>query len=161
MDSILQLYMVWIVAGVILMVGYAYLGASFVFWVAGGLTVAALLPVQLPDLSDTTQATVWILAASLYLLAWFVLFKPPGAAKKRSEVSKQVFIGESGKLIKSSGKSDRMMIKLSYSINGSSKWPIIPLGEMEAGDQVVVVDTVGQSLVVKKSDPQAGELPDS
>ena len=134
------------------MVGYNYLGTSFVFWIAGGLTVVALLPVQFPDLSDATQVTTWVVLAIFYLLAWFVLLKPPGTRKKNAGASKLLFIGEKGQLVESTGQTDTVLIKFPHSIQGQSKWPIIPLGEMKIGDQVVVVDIIGQSLLVEKSD---------
>jgi|GEM_PF-5107532 len=150
MDSILQLYLVWIIVGIVLMVGYVYLGTSFVFWVAGGLAFVALMPFQLPELSDTPRVVTWVILATLYLLACFALLPPPGKGKKSTGIPKHVLLGETGQLTKSSTQPDKILIKFPYTINGSSTWPTIPLGQMEIGDQVEVVDIVGRSLVVRK-----------
>lgn len=152
MEFLLGFYLIWPVIGLIVYLAYVWQGPLLVIWLAAGAATIMLSPIPLPQLSNPVHLLIWGLGATVYVSLWFSFVKPLGEGKDKPGIARQMLVGESGRIIRVPDEAGGGKVRFPYPVQGAEEWMIIPLGKMELGDQVTVVDLIGKSLVVRKAD---------
>lgn len=146
----------WLVLGVILMIAEMFVPTFFLLWLGVAAVVVGILTWVL-SISLTTAVIVWAMLSVLFCVAW-LKFIQPKLAKNRTKagLGAITIVGETGMIIRVPNKLMTGSIRFSTPKAGVSEWECRTNDDLQLGETVVVLDVVGNELLVgKKLDQSA------
>ncbi|MBI5894545.1 MAG: NfeD family protein [Desulfobacterales bacterium] len=138
------LYWHWLVVGMLLIIAELFIPSFTIFWFGLGAIIAALFLMALPGLTLSWQLFIFALASCLFTLLWFKLIKPRMTDRTKAGMAKEAVLGESGQVIQTP--------------SGADEWAFICAEPVLSGDRVYIQEISGNTLIVTKSAPTAGEV---
>lgn len=138
----------WLVLGGLLIISEMFLTTFATLWFGIAAVIIALLSWLFP-LSQFFQITMWLILSIVMAVAWFKYVQPLSVDRTKAGLGGSVIIGEKG-MITVEPTFDRVgTVRFSVPIVGATEWKCRTRGEVvEVGQRVVVVDVVGNELIV-------------
>lgn len=141
----------WLVLGVVLIISEMFLTTFATLWFGVAAVIVALLAWLLP-ISEFIQIVLWIMLSIIMVVAWFKFIKPLSIDRTKAGLGGGVIIGELGMIVIRPTPDRVGTVRFSVPIVGATEWMCRTRGEeVEVGQRVVVVDVVGNELVVAPS----------
>lgn len=141
----------WLVLGVVLIISEMFLTTFATLWFGVAAVIVALLAWLLP-ISEFIQIIVWLTLSIIMVVAWFKFIKPLSIDRTKAGLGGGVIIGELGMIVVKPLPDRVGTVRFSVPIVGATEWMCRTRGdEVEVGQRVVVVDVVGNELVVAPS----------
>lgn len=141
----------WMVLGVVLIISEMFLTTFATLWFGVAAVIVALLAWLLP-ISEFIQIVVWLMLSIIMVVAWFKFIKPLSIDRTKAGLGGGVIIGELGMIVIKPTPDRVGTVRFSVPIVGATEWMCRTRGEeVEVGQRVVVVDVVGNELVVAPS----------
>ena len=145
----------WMVLGVVLIISEMFLTTFATLWFGVAAVIVALLAWLLP-ISEFIQIVVWLMLSIIMVVAWFKFIKPLSIDRTKAGLGGGVIIGELGMIVIKPTPDRVGTVRFSVPIVGATEWMCRTRGEeVEVGQRVVVVDVVGNELVVAPSKTMA------
>ena len=137
----------WIVLGLVLLIIEVNTG-TFLF---AGFAVAALFT-GLIDLAlktgFTTELVLWSIFSVIAFVVWKRYFKKePYQSIGQSDSA----VGKKGKVTEAISPQKRGKVRFEVPLHGNSEWVATADSVIEPGEEVVVVEVLGQMIKVKKA----------
>ncbi|HCO60227.1 MAG TPA: hypothetical protein DIT58_08555 [Porticoccaceae bacterium] len=140
----------WMVVGIILIMLEVFLASFISLWFGLGALVTGGVVWFFPQTSLAVAVLIWVVASSVFTLAWFKFFNPRMVDKTKAGISREAAIGETGQVVKAPSGKGRGVVRFSLPVLSEDEWPFICESEVAAGDRVVIRDFSGNALVVEK-----------
>ena len=138
----------WLVLGFLLLIVEMFVPTFASLWFGAAAIIVAALSWLLP-ISLAVQIVIWLVLSAVFLLAWFKFIKPLAVDRTKAGLGGSVIIGETGMIIVSPQPDQAGTVRFSVPIVGAAEWMCRTRGETVAvGDRVVVIDIVGNELIV-------------
>lgn len=138
----------WLVLGMILIISEMFLTTFATLWFGIAAVIVALLAWLLP-ISEVFQIILWLVLSVVMVLVWFKYVKPLSVDRTKAGLGGSVIIGEVGMITVAPTLKRTGTVRFSVPIVGATEWQCRTRGEViEVGQRVVVVDIVGNELVV-------------
>lgn len=145
----------WLVLGMILIIAEMFIPTFATLWFGIAAVIVAAMAWLLP-VSLTFQIVIWLILSVLLMLAWFKYVKPLSVDRTKAGLGGGVIIGETGMIIVKPLPEASGIVRFSVPIVGADEWQCRTRGEeVDVGDRVVVLDIIGNELVVAKTQPAA------
>lgn len=143
----------WVVAGIVLIALEVFLTSFISLWFGLGALVTGGVVWLFPQMGLPAAVFLWVVASSIFTLAWFRFFNPRMVDKTKAGISREAALGEIGQVVKapSRGGGGRGVVRFSLPVLGEDEWPFVCESEVAAGDRVVIRDFSGNTLVVEKA----------
>lgn len=152
MPEVLIHWWYWIVLALVLGV-IEILAPAFIFlWFALAALVLAVITLFAPTLDPSMMGLLWSTFSIGFTLAWFKLVKPRMKDKSLAGMSREQIIGKYGMLVEFNVERQQGIVRFITPILGSLEWNCTPHPSSKpiaVGDRVYIVDTNGNTLVVK------------
>ncbi len=142
----------WIVLGIVLITLEVFLTSFISLWFGLGALVTGAVVWSFPRMGLPAAVFVWIVASSVFALAWFKFFNPRMVDKTKAGISREAAIGEIGRVVKAPSGRGRGVVRFSLPVLSEDEWPFVCESEVVAGDRVVIREFSGNALVVEKVD---------
>ena len=152
------LYWHWLVAGMLLIIAELFVPSFTIFWFGLGAILVALFLLAAPGLSLSWQLFIFALASCLFTLLWFKFIRPRMTDRTKAGIAKEAVLGESGQVIRAPGDTRRGVVRFTTPVLGADEWPFICTEAVQPGDRVFIKEISGNTLIVTKSAPMAGEF---
>ena len=138
----------WLVLGGILIISEMFLTTFATLWFGIAAVIVALLSWLMP-LPQAFQIILWLILSLMMMAIWFKFVKPLSVDRTKAGLGGSVIIGEKG-MITVEPTADRVgTVRFSVPIVGATEWKCRTRGEeLEVGQRVVVVDVIGNELIV-------------
>ena len=147
----------WLAAGMIIMLFELAVPSFYLLWVGLAAVLVGVLMALLP-LTLAWQFFIWALLSILMTALWFRIVKNPN--RTRAGQAKENAVGERGLLTRGITELGRGEVLFQRPVLGSDRWVAVADESIPAGERVVVVDVLAQTLKVARSMP-APSLPGS
>ena len=139
----------WFVLGIALMIIELILPSFAALWFGLAAIVVSLFLLIFPSMSFAWQGILWIIVSISCTILWFKYIKPLSIDKTKAGMSRENTIGQTGMVIQVGLEHDQIRVRFVLPVMGSDEWNCRSLGPVEVGDRVIVVDILGNDLVVK------------
>ena len=140
----------WLVLGFVLMIAEMFIPTFASLWFGGAAVIVAALAWLLP-LSLLWQVLIWLSLSVAFMFAWVKYIKPLSIDRTKAGLGGSVIIGETGMMIVKPHDDQLGRVRFSVPIVGSDEWFCRTNdAEIEVGDRVVVMDIIGNELVVAR-----------
>lgn len=138
----------WLVLGGILIISEMFLTTFATLWFGIAAVIVALISWLIP-IPQMFQIILWLIFSILMVVMWFKFVKPLSVDRTKAGLGGSVIIGEKG-MITVEPSADRVgTVRFSVPIVGAAEWKCRTRGEVvEVGQRVVVVDVIGNELIV-------------
>ena len=139
----------WFVLGVLLMLSELIIPAFAALWFGISAILVGILFWLFPALSSTAQLVLWIILSILCTVAWFKYIKPLSIDKTKAGLSREATIGQVGMVIQVNMEHEQIRVRFPIPVLGSDEWNCRTQSTVNVGDRVLVVDILGNDLVVQ------------
>lgn len=120
------------------------------FWFGISALVTAIFLWFLP-MSLGLQIVFWLSTSVLSCVIWFRYIQPKFKTRTRAGLGGASIIGERGLIVEMATAHRPAKVRFSIPQLGASEWACRCLdGELNVGDKVVVINIVGNELIVSK-----------
>lgn len=140
----------WTVAGIALILSELAVPAFVLVWFGLGALLVALVVAALPQVSLTTQLSLWLVLSVVLIWLWFKIFRP-GYHKTRIGLSDDYVVGEIGLLTRDVAPFEKGQVRFQKPILGSEVWDCIADEAMATGARVKVLGVEGSLFKVGKA----------
>ncbi|MEN6586028.1 MAG: NfeD family protein [Sulfuricella sp.] len=137
----------WIAGGMLLILMELAIPSFFIIWFGLGALLIGVIMLLAP-ISLAAQFTLWGVTSGAMVFFWFRYFKNPDRTK--AGMSQDVFLGETGLIVKEVSELTKGQIRFQKPILGSETWPVIADETIPAGERARIVAVIGQTLKVSK-----------
>lgn len=138
----------WLVLGGILIILEMFLTTFATLWFGIAAVILALLSWLLP-LPQVIQIVLWLILSIMMVVLWFKFIKPLSVDRTKAGLGGSVIIGEKGMIIVAPNADRVGTVRFSVPVVGAAEWKCRTRGEiLEVGQRVVVIDVIGNELVV-------------
>ncbi|WP_296406075.1 NfeD family protein [Psychrobacter sp.] len=138
----------WLVLGGILIISEMFLTTFATLWFGIAAIIVALLSWLWP-LPQVFQITLWLILSIVMVVLWFKFIQPLSVDRTKSGLGGSVIIGEKGMITVEPITNRLGTVRFSVPIVGATEWQCRTRGEtLEVGQRVVVVDIIGNELIV-------------
>lgn len=139
----------WLIFGFVLMIAEMFVPTFFLLWFgAAAILVAAVL--WAVSLSFVACVLLWTALSVVFCILWLKFIQPKIKNRTKAGLGASVIIGEVGRLtiVPRQGKAGSVRFNIPKA--GASEWFCRTKNEsLQVGDKVVVVDVVGNELLVE------------
>lgn len=141
----------WLIFGLILMILEMFVPTFFLLWFGASAVVTAVLAWAF-GLGFGTSVVSWLVLSVILCLSWFKFIQPNIKTRTTAGLGGSVIIGEIGMLTHAPSANGLGKVRFSVPKVGSDEWLCRGAdGEvLQAGDRVVVVQILGNELVVRR-----------
>ncbi len=141
----------WLVFGLILMTLEMFVPTFFMLWFGAAAVITALISWIMP-MSLAMTIIIWLVLSVILCILWFKLIQPNIKTRTTAGLGGSVIIGETGILTYAPTSDTLGKVRFNVPKVGSDEWLCRGAdGEMlQAGDRVVVVQVLGNELVVRR-----------
>lgn len=141
----------WLVFGLMLAMLELFVPSFFLLWFGISAIITALL-VWMLSLSLVVAVSIWLVLSIITCVLWFKLIQPNIKTRTTAGLGGSVIIGEVGILTKTPIDGQVGTVRFAIPKVGSDEWMCrAKEGEiLQAGDRVIVVQILGNELVVAK-----------
>lgn len=140
----------WLIFGVILMIAEMFVPTFFLLWLGAGAVVVAGLSWAI-GLSFAVSLVLWAVISVGFCVAWFKFIQPKLAQNRtKAGLGASVIIGEMGLVIKAMTGENAGVIRFNTPKAGASEWAYRSQEPLAVGDNAVVLDVVGNELLIGK-----------
>ncbi len=138
----------WLVLGFLLMIVEMLIPTFASLWFGAAAVIVAALSWLLP-ISLLWQVLVWLTLSVLFMFTWFKYIKPLSVNRTKAGLGGSVIIGETGMIVLKPQADALGRVRFSVPIVGADEWFCRTRDEeVEVGDRVVVIDIIGNELIV-------------
>lgn len=146
----------WLVLGGILIILEMFLTTFAALWFGVAALIVALVSWLFP-VPVVIQIVLWLILSVLMVFIWFKYIKPLSVDRTKAGLGGSIIIGEKGMIIRAPSDNQTGTVRFSVPIVGAAEWQCRSRDEpLEVGQRVVVVDIMGNELVVA---PLPGSVP--
>ncbi len=141
----------WLVFGLILMTLEMFVPTFFLLWFGAAAVMIALVS-WMTSMSLTVAIVGWLMLSVMLCVLWFKLIQPNIKTRTTAGLGGSIIIGETGILTHAPTSDTLGKVRFSIPKVGSDEWLCRGAdGEiLQAGDRVVVVQILGNELVVRR-----------
>ncbi|BCB28492.1 hypothetical protein SKTS_33780 [Sulfurimicrobium lacus] len=137
----------WIAGGMLLILLELAIPSFFIIWFGLSALLIGVIMLLAP-ISLAAQFTLWGVTSGAMVYFWFRYFKNPDRTK--AGMSQDVFLGETGLIVKEVSELAKGQIRFQKPILGSETWPVIADETIPAGERARIVAVMGQTLKVSR-----------
>lgn len=140
----------WLILGAVLMIAELFVPTFFLLWFgAAAILVGALAWVF--DFSFAFSVGLWTIFSVGFCVAWFKLVQPKLALHRtKAGLGVSVIIGEIGMIVTVPNAVNAGIVRFATPKAGASEWACRTNDTLQMGESVVVLDVVGNELLVGK-----------
>lgn len=141
----------WLIFGLILMIAEMFVPTFFMLWFGVSAVVVALISWIL-GLTFTISIISWLILSVIVCAAWFQFIQPKIKTRTTAGLGGSIIIGEVG-MLTHAPTADRLgKVRFSVPKVGSDEWLCrgIDGDILQAGDRVVVLQVLGNELLVQR-----------
>lgn len=140
----------WLVLGFLLMLVEMFIPTFASLWFGGAAVIVAAISWLLPT-SLLWQVLIWLSLSVVFMFAWVKYIKPLSVDRTKAGLGGAVIIGETGMIVVKPQANTLGRVRFSVPIVGTDEWFCRSSDEgIEVGDRVVVMDIIGNELVVAR-----------
>ncbi len=144
----------WLVLGFVLLIVEMFVPTFASLWFGAAAIIVAALTWLLP-ISISIQIIIWLILSAVFLVVWFKFVQPLSVDRTKAGLGGSVIIGETGMIIVTPQLDRAGIVRFSVPIVGAAEWMCRTTGEVIAvGERVVVMDIVGNELIVSSIKPK-------
>lgn len=138
----------WLVLGFSLMIVEMFVPTFASLWFGAAAVIVAALAWLLP-VPILFQVLIWLALSVLFMFAWVKYIKPLATDRTKAGLGGGVIIGETGMIVLKPQANALGVVRFNVPIVGADEWSCRTQDEVvEVGDRVVVMDIIGNELVV-------------
>ncbi|MFW2177900.1 MULTISPECIES: NfeD family protein [unclassified Moraxella] len=140
----------WLILGLVLIIGDLFITSFVSLTIGMGAIITGLLAWVLP-IGWFGQVVIWLVLSVIITIVGFKFIKPRLTNRTTAGLGAGSIVGETGMLIHSPQLDKLGKVRFSVPIFGADEWACRSLDNMPlaVGERVVVVDVIGNELLVK------------
>lgn len=139
----------WFVFGLALMVVEIFAPSFTIFWFGLAAVLLSILLLVVSSLSIIAQLMIWTILSIMMALAWFKWIRPLLKDRTQVGLARENTIGQIGMVIENMPAHHEVIVRFAMPLLGTDEWTCRYLEPVKVGDRVIVVDILGNKLVVK------------
>lgn len=140
----------WLVFGLLLMTAEMFIPTFFMLWFGVGAVLTAVIGFIVP-LSPSGSVVIWLMLSLVFIAVWFKFIQPNFKNRTKAGLGASVIIGETGMLVRLPTSTQAGMVRFATPKAGASEWACRSTDSLTVGDRVVIVDIIGNELLVKRA----------
>lgn len=139
----------WLILGLLLLIAELLLPSFACLWFGVAAIIVAGVALFVPW-SFLTLVILWLSLSTLFCLAWFKFINPKIKMRTRAGLGASAIIGDTGMLLRVPVLEQSGIVRFNIPKAGASEWACRSSDQLQVGDRVVVLDIIGNELLVAK-----------